>query len=107
MRFHSGPAAFLFAVLLSTGAAAGPTAKEICKKMIAEGRNGGMTPEDCLCMHRVAENVLDDDVKALMFDSWLNGTNNMAALEALPRRGRVTRQMQKMQKTVEKDCFTP
>jgi hypothetical protein len=81
-----------------------PSGAEICKKMIADGRGGGMGQPECLCVYRIADTVLDDDLKALLFDSWLNGTDNMKAAENLSSRARVQRQMLKMQRMAKKDC---
>ncbi len=72
--------------------------------MIADGRGGGLTQKNCVCAYRVAETVLDADLRALLFDSWYNGTDNSAALQALPQKGRVLRQMKSMKKTTEKTC---
>ena len=77
---------------------------EVCAKMIADGRGGGMTQKNCVCAYRVAETVLDADLRALLFDSWYNGTDNSAALQALPNKGRVLRQMKSMKKTTAKTC---
>lgn len=94
-------------VMLMAGAGAaqpGATAAEVCKKMIADGRGGRMTQTNCLCAYHVAETVLDANVQALLFESWRNGTNNTAAMDALPNRGRILRQFQTMKRTVEKNC---
>ena len=48
--------------------------------------------------------VLDDDIKALLFDSWYTGADNMSALEALPGRNRVELQMRKMDRTLKANC---
>ncbi|MEX0368606.1 MAG: hypothetical protein AB3N22_21305 [Ruegeria sp.] len=89
---------------VSHAAAAAPSGEEICRKMISDGRNGGMNLSDCMCTYRVADAVLDEDIKALLFDSWYNGTNNMKAIEALPRRGRVKKQLRTMDRTLKKNC---
>ncbi|WP_431372791.1 hypothetical protein [Pelagimonas sp.] len=47
---------------------------------------------------------MDEDIKALLFDAWYNGTNNMAALEKLPGRARVKKQLKRMQKASVKYC---
>ncbi|HRK42922.1 MAG TPA: hypothetical protein PLH11_07770 [Gemmobacter sp.] len=88
----------------ATMAKPGRSGAEVCAKMIADGRGGGLTQKNCVCAYRVAETVLDADLRALLFDSWYNGTDNSAALQALPQKGRVLRQMKSMKKTTEKTC---
>ena len=80
------------------------TAQQICNRMISEGRGGGQSVQDCLCTHRVAVAVLDEDIQALVFDAWLTGNNNMAALEALPNPRRIERQLRTMDRTLEANC---
>lgn len=80
------------------------SASETCKKMIAEDRAGGMDQNRCECTYAVAEDVLDENIQVLLFDSWHNGTNNMVKLEAMPNKNKVLRQMQKMQSTAVKKC---
>lgn len=87
---------------------AAPSANQICQKMISEGRGGGLSQNDCLCTYRVADAVLDEDVKSLLFDSWYNGTNNMQAIERLPKQGRVRQQLRTMQRSLQSPglhCF--
>ena len=83
---------------------AAPSANQICQKMISEGRGGGMSQSDCLCTYRVADAVLDEDVKSLLFDSWYSGTNNMKAIERLPKQGRVRKQLKTMQRSLKVNC---
>ncbi|MCL6284716.1 hypothetical protein M3P21_14360 [Ruegeria sp. 2012CJ41-6] len=94
MKFNNrfGMAFVLSGLVISGAVNAAPTGQQICKKMISDGRGGGMSQSDCMCSYRVADAVLDDDVKALLFDSWYNGTNNMDAIEKLPRRNRIKKQ---------------
>jgi hypothetical protein len=80
------------------------SAPDVCKKMIADGRGGDFTQKDCVCAYRVAEAVLDKEIQVLLFDSWYNGTDNSAALDAMPKRGRILRQLQTMKRTAEKTC---
>ncbi|WP_108128178.1 hypothetical protein [Gemmobacter caeni] len=97
--------ATLAAILLSVGpAAAAPSGAEICKKMIREGRANGMDQRKCLCAHRLAEATLDDDITALLFDSWYRGVNNMSAIERLPNQSRVKKQIATMALTLETRC---
>ncbi len=94
------------ACLVSAGLAAeaAPNGEKTCRKMIADGRSGGLSQADCLCRYRAADAVLDDDIKALLFDAWYAGHDNMAAMERLPGRQRVKRQMSILQRTIEKNC---
>ena len=96
----------VFALFSLTGApgVAGPSGDQICKKMISEGRGGELSQNDCLCTYRVADAVLDEDVKSLLFDSWYNGTNNMQAIERLPRQNRVRKQLRTMQRSLKANC---
>lgn len=81
-----------------------PSSDQICKKMIADGRGGGMSQNDCLCIYRVADASLDDDIKALIFDSWYTGNNNLQALEQLPKPGRIEKQLKTMQRSLKTNC---
>jgi len=81
-----------------------PTSREVCQKMINEGRNGSFSFANCECTYRVADAVLDEDIKALLFDSWYNGNDNMAKMEQLPKPGRVRRQLRVMQRSLKKNC---
>ena len=92
------------ALFAPASAQAAPSARQTCQKMIGEGRGGGMSQTYCECMYRVADAVMDDDVKALTFDSWYNGTNNMKALEQLPNLGRVKKQLRTMQRSLKPNC---
>ncbi|MEL6521231.1 MAG: hypothetical protein AAFQ66_09710 [Pseudomonadota bacterium] len=83
---------------------AAPSASQICQKMISEGRGGGLSQNDCLCTYRVADAVLDQDIKSLLFDSWYNGTNNMQAIERLPKQGRVRKQLRTMERSLKANC---
>ncbi|MBT9247494.1 hypothetical protein KM031_14335 [Gemmobacter fulvus] len=85
-------------------AVAAPSGNQICKKMISEARGGGLSQSDCLCTYRVADAVLDEDVKSLLFDSWYNGTNNMQAIERLPQQNRVRKQLRTMQRSLKANC---
>lgn len=85
-------------------ATAAPSANQTCQKMISEGRGGGLSQNDCLCTYRVADAVLDEDVKSLLFDSWYNGTNNMKAIKRLPKQGRVRKQLKTMQRSLKANC---
>jgi hypothetical protein len=75
-----------------------------CSKMKQENRNGGRTMEQCLCHYRVAEAVLDDDLKTILFDSWYNGTNNMDAVERLKPRRRIEKQFRTLEKNLRRNC---
>ena len=72
--------------------------------MIAEERGGGLSQNDCLCTYRVADAVLDEDIKSLLFDSWYNGTNNMQTMELLPNPRRVKKQLRTMQRSLVVNC---
>ena len=68
------------------------------------GGGGGRTMEQCLCHYRVAEAVLDDDLKTILFDSWYNGTNNMDAVERLKPRRRIEKQFRTLEKNLRRNC---
>jgi len=72
--------------------------------MIADGRGNGLSVQDCKCMYRVADAVLDDDLKALLFEAWYTGRNNMDALESRPNPRRFEKQMRTMERTLAKYC---
>ncbi|KPA23163.1 hypothetical protein shim_14580 [Shimia sp. SK013] len=90
--------------LSSSAALAAPGATKTCQKMISEDRADGQTQAQCECTYQLVEEIFDEDLKTLTFDSWYNGTNNMAALEALPNRNKVLRQMKKLYRQSQKKC---
>lgn len=81
-----------------------PSANQICTKMIAEGRGGTLDQKACLCTYRVADAVLDSDVKALLFDAWYTGKDNMPALARLGNPQRVKKQLRTMQLSMKANC---
>lgn len=97
------PAAALF-LMANAPAIAAPSGGQICKKMISDGRGAGMSQSDCLCTYRVADAVLDENIKSLLFESWYTGTNNMKALERLPKQNRVTKQLKTLQRALQTNC---
>lgn len=80
------------------------SAEQICNRMISEGRGGGQSVADCVCMHRVAEAVLDADILSLLRASWYTGVDNMDALSRLPNRNRIERQFRTMERTLQANC---
>jgi hypothetical protein len=83
---------------------AAPGAVKTCQKMISDNRADGQTQAQCECNYALAEKIFDDEVTDLLFDSWYNGTNNMAKLEALPNQNRIFNQMKKMKRQSDKKC---
>ena len=91
--------------LILTGAAhAAPSGREICQKMIADGRGGGMDQTRCECTYRVADAILDEDVKTLLFEAWYTGKDNMLAVAKLPRQSRIRKQFKTMERSLEPNC---
>lgn len=95
-------------VMIGLAVLAGPThaqtAAETCAKMQAEDRLGPITVAQCRCNYSVAEQVLDPDLRALLFDAWHNGNNNLAKMEQLRPKPRVRRQLRSMAEAVAKHC---
>ncbi len=83
---------------------AAPSGKQVCKKMIAEGRANVWSLSECQCQYRVADVVLDEDIKTLLFDSWYNGTNNMKAVKKLPNQRRVLKQLKTFRRSGAANC---
>lgn len=83
---------------------AGPTGAQVCSKMISDGRGGNLDQSDCLCNYRAADAVLNDQLKALLFDSWYNGTDNMQKISELPQQGRIRRQFRNLQREIQENC---
>ena len=75
---------------------AAPSASQTCKKMVAEGRDGGLGLSACLCNYRVIEVVADEDLKFLIFDSMHNGTDVSKAVKRLPKQSRIRKQKRTM-----------
>ncbi len=77
----------------------------VCQKMVEGDPSGQITMEECLCTYNVADTVLDDDIKTLLFDSWYTGENITEKLNALPQPKRVPRQLKTMERTFNKNCL--
>ncbi|MDA7964991.1 hypothetical protein [Ruegeria sp.] len=97
-------AASIVALLVPSVAFAEPTPQEVCQKMIEEDRSGDIVMEECLCTYQVADTVLDDDIKALLFDAWYTGNNNTEKMKALPNPKRINKQFKTMERTMRKNC---
>ena len=94
----------LLLALATSLASAAPTGQQVCQKMIADGRSGGLNQSQCECTYRVADKILDDDIKALLFEAWYTGKNNMAEIQKLRRPNRVRRQLQTLAGSLEANC---
>lgn len=94
----------LLATLVPVDAGATAGARDTCSKMQRDGRLGAVSLATCQCHYRVADKVLDADIKALLFDSWHNGTDNLAALEALTPRRRVRQQLATLEASLNASC---
>lgn len=77
----------------------------VCQKMVESDPREQITMEECLCTYSVADTVLDDDIKALLFQSWYTGENVTDQLKALPEPKRVQRQFKTMERTFKKNCL--
>ncbi len=104
MRKFSNIMFCIASISLSNLANAAPSPGQVCNQMISEGRGNGQSQEDCLCYYRTADAVLDNDIKALLFDSWYHGTDNMQRVAELPRQGRVRRQFRSLQQEIRTNC---
>ncbi len=89
---------------LPTAALAGPPAPAVCAKMVASDISGQITMEECLCTYLVAEQVLDNDIKELLFKSWYTGENVTDELNALPNPKRVPKQFSRMERGMKQKC---
>ncbi|WP_415403090.1 hypothetical protein [Tateyamaria sp. SN3-11] len=86
------------------GPALAQTGAQTCAKMQAEDRLGPVSSAQCQCHYSVAEQVLDDDIRALLFDAWYNGNDNMAKMEQIKPQTRVRRQLKSMADALRKYC---
>ncbi|WP_299731384.1 hypothetical protein [uncultured Tateyamaria sp.] len=80
------------------------TGPETCARMKVEDRLGPLSEAQCQCNYSVADQVLDADIRALLFDAWYNGNDNMAKVEQLKPRHRVRREMLELRKAIQKHC---
>ncbi|WP_299150053.1 hypothetical protein [uncultured Tateyamaria sp.] len=87
-----------------TGPALAQDAATTCAKMQAEDRIGAVSVAQCQCWYSVAEQVVDDDIRTLIFDAWYTGRDNMALMEQLRPRARVRRQLNAMAQALDKYC---
>ena len=79
--------------------------KQMCDRMTSRSDSGVTNYDDCACMYKSADRVLDDDIMALLTVSWADGVNNMDALGTLPNRERIEPQLTKLKERIDKRCF--
>ncbi len=91
-------------LVLPQAAMAERTPQEICEKLIESEPSGQIEMVECVCTYNVANAVLDDDIKALLFESWYTGENVTDRLNALPNPKRVKKQFSKMERTMKVNC---
>jgi len=91
-------------LVISAGPGLTQTAEQTCNKMRSDGRLGPITYTQCLCNYAAADRVLDDDVKALLFDAWRTGANNMGKVEALKPQSRIRKQFKTLERTIKASC---
>ncbi|MEL6620468.1 MAG: hypothetical protein AAFY39_07305 [Pseudomonadota bacterium] len=94
----------LLTCLALSGPALAQGAAATCAAMERDGRLGPLTPAACRCHYAVAQDVLDPDIRALLFDSWLNGSDTAKQVEALKPRRRVQDQLENMLVTAKARC---
>jgi len=97
-------AALILGLAVLAGPAWAQTGPQTCAKMKANDRLGPITEAQCQCNYSVASQILDEDIRALLFDAWYNGNDNMAKVEALKPRSRVRREMLEFRKALQKYC---
>ncbi len=97
-------AAVCFGLAFTAGPIHAQSAAQTCAKMQTEDRLGPINVAQCRCNYSVAEQVLDPDIRALLFDAWHNGNNNVAKMEQLRPKPRVRRQLRTMAEAVQKHC---
>ncbi len=94
----------ILGLAISAGPGFAQTAEQTCNAMRSDDRLGPNTYAQCLCNYAAADQVLDDDVKALLFDAWRTGANNMAKVEALRPRARIRTQFKTLERTIKASC---
>lgn len=100
-RYFAGAAVL---VLLPQVALAERSPEAVCQRMVDTDQSGDITMEQCLCTYNVADSVLDDDIKALLFEAWYTGENVTEQLNQLPNPKRVKRQFGKMDREMNFNC---
>ncbi|MFL4471332.1 hypothetical protein ACERZ8_16135 [Tateyamaria armeniaca] len=83
---------------------AAQTGPQTCARMKSEDRLGPLSEAQCQCNYSVANQVLDADIRALLFDAWYSGNDNMAKVEQLRPRHRVRREMLQLRDAIKKYC---
>lgn len=101
MKHVLGCAAVL---ILPMTAWAAPSPQATCQVMVDSDPSGQITMEECLCTYQVADQVLDDDIKELLFKSWYTGENVTDQLKALPNPKRVPKQFGRMERGMHQNC---
>ncbi|KIC44587.1 hypothetical protein RA28_17000 [Ruegeria sp. ANG-S4] len=92
-------------LLLPQIALAAPTPQATCQVMVDTDPSGQITMEECLCTYQVADQILDDDIKELLFKSWYTGENVTDQLNALPNPKRVKKQFSRMERGMKQNCL--
>ncbi|UWQ76332.1 hypothetical protein [Leisingera sp. M658] len=96
--------AALFTLTFAAAAAAAPGAEETCKALAARSQGEGLSMNLCTCTYKLADEVMDDDIKALLFQSWNDGIDRQEEADALKPRGRASKQFRKLERAVRKKC---
>ena len=97
-------APILLGLAILAGPALAQTGAQTCAKMQAEDRLGPLSNAQCQCSYSVAEQVLDPDIRALLFDAWYNGNDNIAKMEQIKPQTRVRKQLKSMAAAIAKHC---
>ncbi|WP_291731073.1 hypothetical protein [Leisingera sp. F5] len=92
------------AVAAAASASAAPGAEETCKALAARMQGDGPGMNLCTCTYKLADNILDGDIKTLLFLSWTDGIDRRAEADALKPRGRASKQVKKLERAVRKKC---
>jgi len=92
-------------VALPCIASAGPTPEAVCEQMVVTDPSGQITMEECLCTYQVADQVLDEDIKELLFDAWYTGNNNTEKMKQLPNPKRINKQFSRMERAMKQNCL--
>ena len=93
------------ALVLPQIASAGPTPEAVCQQMVITDPSGQITMEECLCTYQVADQVLDEDIKELLFDAWYTGNNNTEKMKQLPNPKRINKQFSRMERAMKQNCL--
>ncbi|NHX27125.1 hypothetical protein HA397_24430 [Escherichia coli] len=80
-----------------------PTEAHLCKNTAAKGTSKRASYSECVCVYRVMDATMDDDVLEIIFDGAVYGGGYQGVF-LLPNPSRIEGQIRAFQRELKKNC---